>query len=78
VHYLTSKYAKNCASLWDSDPDAELTTLPILLAFPQLAVAASGLLCLQLPHLDVRVGLFACSPWLHGHQENFCRRWGKV
>ena len=64
---------KNCVSLWGSDPAVELTTLPILLALLQLAIAASGPSCLQLPHLNVRVGLFACSPWLHGRLENFCR-----
>jgi len=47
------------------DPAEELTTFPILLAFTQsLAIAASGLSCLQLPHSDIRVGFLAFNPRL--------------
>ena len=40
---------KNCISFWDPDPAAERTTIPILLAFAQLPIAASGFSRLQLP-----------------------------
>ena len=75
VNHLLST-ANNFVSFLGSsqDPAAELTMFPILLVFTHsLAIAASGPLCLQLPHSDIRVGFLARNQRLLGVKKNSYR-----